>query len=50
MVALRLLDAVDERVILDLPGGRLSVRWSGEGNVVYLAGPAEFVFDGEFYL
>ena len=46
MVAQRLVDAVDECVIIDLPGGRLRVRWAGEGQPVYLAGPAEFVFDG----
>jgi diaminopimelate epimerase len=46
MVAQRLLDAVDECVMIDLPGGRLQVRWSGEGQPAYLAGPAEFVFDG----
>ena len=46
MVALRLVDAVDEAVVIDLPGGRLRVRWAGEGQPVYLAGPAEFVFDG----
>lgn len=47
MVALRLVDAVDAAVAIDLPGGRLRVRWAGEGEPVYLAGPAEFVFDGE---
>jgi len=50
VVAMQLLGAVDQNVVVDLPGGRLRVRWQGEGCTVYLAGPAEFVFDGEFYL
>lgn len=47
LVALRLVDAVDAAVAIDLPGGRLRVRWAGEGQPVYLAGPAVVVFDGE---
>lgn len=50
MVALRLIDAVDSTVRIDLPGGQLQVRWPGGAAPVYLAGPATFVFDGEFYL
>ena len=50
VVALQLLGAVDQDVAVDLPGGRLHVRWQGAGYTVFLAGPAEFVFDGEFYL
>lgn len=49
MVALRLTDEIDAAVAIDLPGGRLRVRWAGDGQPVYLAGPATFVFDGEFY-
>jgi diaminopimelate epimerase len=49
MVALRLTDEVDPEVAIDLPGGRLQVRWDGAEQPVYLAGPAAFVFDGEFY-
>jgi len=49
MVALRLTDEIDAAVAIDLPGGRLRVRWAGNGQPVYLAGPATFVFDGEFY-
>jgi diaminopimelate epimerase len=34
---------------VDLPGGRLQVRWSGiDGAPVRLGGPAVFVFEGEF--
>lgn len=49
MVALRVVDAVDAAVAIELPGGRLRVRWAGEGTPAYLAGPAEFVFDGELH-
>lgn len=49
VVALRLRDAVDESVAVELPGGRLNVRWSGLGAPVYLSGPAQMVFEGEFY-
>lgn len=50
VVALRLTEAVDEHVAVDLPGGRLHVRWSSLGAPVYLSGPATTVFEGEFYL
>jgi diaminopimelate epimerase len=49
MVALRITDQVDAEVAIDLPGGRLQVRWNGANQPVFLAGPATFVFDGEFY-
>lgn len=49
VVALRLVDAVDAGVAVDLPGGSLNVRWSGPGAPVYLSGPAITVFEGEFY-
>ncbi len=49
MVALRITDQVDAAVAIDLPGGRLRVRWAGDKQAVFLAGPATFVFDGEFY-
>jgi diaminopimelate epimerase len=37
----------DRRVTIHLPGGDLNVSW-GEDNHVYLTGPAEEVFTGEF--
>jgi diaminopimelate epimerase len=48
MVALRITDEVDASVAIELPGGRLRVRWEGPDQPVFLAGPATFVFDGEF--
>lgn len=49
MVAMRRWGRVDAEVAIDLPGGRLGVRWAGAEAPVYLSGPAVFVFDGEFY-
>jgi len=49
VVALRRRGLLGASVDVDLPGGRLSVRWRGPGDPVYLTGPARLVFDGEFY-
>lgn len=37
---------VNESVSVDLPGGQLLLRWSGEGSSVMMTGPAEHVFEG----
>lgn len=47
MVAAHLKSLVGDRVDITQPGGRLTVEWAGRGEV-YLAGPAEFVFEGEW--
>ncbi len=47
MVAARLHHLVEERVDIRQPGGTLTVEWDGRGEV-YLTGPAEFVFEGEW--
>lgn len=39
---------VGERVTAHLPGGTLRLYWRGEGNPIHMAGPAEFVFEGEY--
>ncbi len=41
---------LDDSVSVDLPGGSLRVRWSGNAKPVYLTGPAQSVFDGEIEL
>ena len=46
-VAARLLGLADGKVDITLPGGTLTVDWDGEGEV-YLEGPAEEVFTGEW--
>ena len=46
---LRRAGRVDEDCSVELPGGRLGVRWSGaDAAPVRLRGPAVFVFEGEF--
>ena len=47
MVAARLHGLVGDRVEIEQPGGVLSVEWNSNGDV-YLSGPAEFVFEGEW--
>lgn len=47
VVAARLSSLVGERVDITLPGGTLAIEWDGRGEV-YLSGPAERVFAGEW--
>jgi len=46
----RLQGLLDESVSVSLPGGTLSVNWVGEGEPVWLAGPAHTVFEGSIEL
>jgi len=46
-VVARLHGYVDDKVDIILPGGTLTVDWDGAGEV-YLSGPAELVFEGEW--
>lgn len=46
-VAGRLLGYLDSKVNVNLPGGTLTVEWSGEGEV-FLSGPAATVFNGRW--
>ena len=39
---------VGEHVTVCLPGGTLRLQWLGEGHPIHMAGPAEFVFEGEY--
>ena len=39
---------VDREVTLSLPGGELQVAWPGDGTTLTMAGPAAFVFEGEW--
>jgi diaminopimelate epimerase len=36
-----------EEVTVDVPGGRMIVRWPGPGEQVWLTGPAETAFEGQ---
>jgi diaminopimelate epimerase len=47
-VAAELLDYVDRRIDIILPGGTLTVSWDRAGEVL-LAGPVEEVFTGEWF-
>ena len=46
-VAARLHERVGDEVSIRLPGGELTVRWPGHGEVI-LEGPLEKVFEGEW--
>ena len=35
-----------DRVTVELPGGKLSVCWTGNGQPVTMTGPTEIVFEG----
>ena len=39
-----------ESVQVDLPGGQLTIRWAGRGHSLWLEGPAEVSFTGQFEL
>jgi len=39
---------VDADVAVELPGGTLQIRWTGVDAAVTMAGPAQFVFEGEY--
>jgi diaminopimelate epimerase len=46
----RQLGKLDEHVEVSLPGGKLSIAWSGEGLPVWMTGPAVTVFEGSIQL
>jgi len=50
VVAGRQRGLLDEKVQVHLPGGVLTVRWPGEGQVVQLTGPAQLVYEGQIEL
>ena len=50
VVAGRQLKLLDDKVQVSLPGGTLSVAWAGEGEPVWLTGPADTVFEGTIEL
>lgn len=47
VVAGRLWQRLDEKVNVHVRGGMLVIEWSGEGQPVWMTGPAETVFTGE---
>ena len=46
-VSARLHGYIDDKVDITVPGGILGVEWDGNGEV-FLSGPAEVVFTGEW--
>ena len=40
---------VDREVAVRLPGGELNIAWPSDTVAITMAGPATFVFDGEFF-
>jgi diaminopimelate epimerase len=50
MAVLRRRGLVHAEVRVDLPGGTLRIDWAGSGAVLWMTGPAAFVFDGEWQL
>jgi len=46
-VASMLKGLVDRRVTIHLRGGELIIEWAGEGQSVFMTGPATTVFEGE---
>ncbi len=46
----KLQGLLDDEVKVHLPGGTLKIRWAGEGKPLYMTGPAEHVYDGQFVL
>ncbi|KUJ82929.1 diaminopimelate epimerase [Microbulbifer flavimaris] len=49
-VAARLRDLVDDSVKIHLPGGALTIHWSGPGQPVTMTGPATTVYHGQIVL
>ncbi len=50
MIVGHLWGKLDDVVMVSLPGGDLTIEWQGEGTSVFLSGPANFVFEGEYRL
>ncbi|MCW8126635.1 diaminopimelate epimerase [Microbulbifer halophilus] len=50
MVAARLRDLVDDEVQIQLPGGTLTIHWSGPDRPVTMTGPATTVFHGQIVI
>ncbi len=50
MVLGRKKGLLDSQVIVSQPGGDLEISWQGNDSFVEMAGSAEFVFQGEYFL
>ena len=45
-----LQNCLDQKVTVELPGGKLAINWAGRGEPVLMTGSATSVFDGIIYL
>ncbi len=50
LVAAVLNKKSDETAKIILKGGELEISWDKKENLIYMTGPAEFVFDGQLYI
>ena len=50
MAVARRWNLIDNKTQVRLPGGSLSLEWGGPGYDLFMAGPAEYVFDGRIDL
>lgn len=50
MIIARQQGWVDDSVTVKLRGGMLRISWKGEGEPVWMTGPATHVFDGQITL
>jgi diaminopimelate epimerase len=48
VAVLRRRAQVEATVAVDLPGGRLEIRWDGPGHTLWMTGPAAFVYEGDW--
>ena len=48
--AASLLWKTGDRVTVTLDGGDLDIEWDREANTLYMTGPAEMVFEGEYFI
>ncbi|WP_237060236.1 diaminopimelate epimerase [Microbulbifer sediminum] len=50
VVSARVRELVDDKVTVTLPGGELTIHWSGPGEPVTMTGPATTVYHGQILL
>jgi diaminopimelate epimerase len=41
---------LSEKVLVELPGGSLSISWKGPGTPLFMTGPATHIYDGFIHL
>ena len=46
----RIWNLIDNKTLVTLPGGALTIHWNGPGHSLTMSGPAEYVFEGRVNL